>query len=234
MGILDSVGVKTDFFGNFNFSALGSWAIVLVVFFIFLLLSGVITFFYYFNKSKKNQFKYKIPIFVKINEKYSRVDIDNAKEVLIPDTNIGLFYLQKRRIYIARPTRSMGKDEFWYAISENGEWVNFDLSTDPEHNTLAIANYDHRDTRYAYVNLKDIIKRNYKDKTVKWWKEYAGVISIVIISIMFIGAMWFFFWQVGNLIKERSPIASNMKDAAEGMKLALQNAQNINSGVIQG
>ena len=231
MGFLESVGVD-GFFGGFNFASLGSWAGLIALSLFILFIGGGVTLLYYSRKAKKISFKFQIPIFMKVNGKYTRIDMDTAREVFVPETNISLIYLLKRKIYIARPTRSMGKNEFWYAIAENGEWVNIDLSQDPEHNNLAIANYDHRDTRYAYVNLKEIIKRNYKDKSIKWWKEYAGVISMIIYGIMLVGAMWFFFWQAGKMISQLAPLADGFRISSENMMQAVKISQNLNSGII--
>lgn len=230
---MESLGVD-NLFGGFNFEAIGTWSTIIFVAVVILIIAGAITFFYYSKKLSKAQFKHQIPIFQNINGKHTRVGIDKAKEVFIPDSNVSLFYLKGHKIYIARPTRAMGKDEFWYSISENGEWINFDMSMVDDNDTLAKANYDHRDTRYAYINLKDIIKRNYKDKSIKWWKEHAATITFIIVSFIFIGSCWILLAKIGNLIQQLAPVAENMRLAAESMSKGVMQAQNINSGVIVG
>ena len=167
-----------------------------------------------------------------INGKRTRIGIDTAKEVFIPDSNISLFFLKSHKIYIARPTRAMSKDEYWYSISENGEWVNFDLSIDPDKDTLSLANYDHRDTRYAYVNLKDLIKKNYKDKAVQWWKDpvIMNIIAFIIMSFIFIAACWILLSKIGNLITKLGPIAQAMVDISKNQ--AQTAAQTVGSGVV--
>ena len=37
--------------------------------------------------------------------------------------------------------------------------------------------YDHTDMRYALTNLLALIKRNYRDKSQPWWREYKDVIG---------------------------------------------------------
>jgi len=212
----------------------GTLGSILIVFFmfVFVLIAGGIGYWIYAKKFKKLQFKNQIPIYTVTSGKLQRIGVDWAKELFIPDSNISLFYLRNRKIYLARPTRAMGKNEYWYCIAENGEWINFDLSRKPEDNTLAVANYDHRDTRYAFVNLTEIIKRNYKDKTVNWWKEHAGVITIIITGIMFIGAMWFFFWRTGIMMESMKPIADALVASSDKIAEATQNLQGINSGIV--
>lgn len=234
MGLLDSLGVPGVGGDGFNWSGVGNIAVIVFIAVVVLIVAGGIAFFYYSKKLKKTLFKNKIPIFVTIHGKHTRVAMDYAKELFIPDSNISLFFLKNKKIYIARPTRAMAKDEFWYAISENGEWVNFDLSSDPEDNTLAQANYDHRDTRYAYVNLKDIIKRNYSDKSIKWWKEYSPLITFIICSFIFIGGCWILLARIGKLVEMLGPITKQMADAAVSMSNSVQTAQNLNSGIVPG
>lgn len=232
MGIGDSLGIKGVDAG-IDFGGIGTTIGIIIIAFIVLIFVGAITFLHYSKKIKKTLFKYKIPIFVRIHGKLSRIDVDDAKEVFIPDSNVSLFYLKKRKLYIARPTRAMGNNEFWYVISENGEWINVDISTKPEDDTLMVANYDHRDTRYAYTNLKDLIKRNYKDKSVKWWKDptIMNIISFVIMSLIFIGGCIIVLSRISALITALQPISANMAKAAEDMVKAVQISQNLNSGI---
>ncbi len=230
MGFLQNLGV--DIGANFNWSKLGVGALVIFIFIFVAIIFGGLAFFYYSKKAKKVAFKNKIPIFINTNGKLTRIGIDTAKELFIPDSNISLYFLKARKIYIARPTRAMGKDEYWYSISPNGEWVNFDLSTDPEHNTLALADYDHRDTRYAFTNLREIIKRNYSDKAVKWWKEYSPLITFIVMAFIFVAGCGFLISRVGALIREIPPLLSEMSEIADAIGKAVQLSQNLNSGVV--
>ncbi len=234
MGFLESLGVDNNPLGNISGQGVLFWVGLIFVAFLILIVAGGIAFFYYAKKAKKKSFKNQIPIYTSLNGKHKKVGTDWAKEIYVADSNISLFYLKINKIYIARPTRTMGKNEYWYSISENGEWVNFDLSTNPEDNTLAKANYDHRDTRYAYVNLKEIIKKNYKDKSLVWWKDpvIMNIISFVIMSVIFVGACWFLISKMGSLIGQMGPFLDKMDIIADKMAGAVQSSQNINSGVV--
>ncbi len=233
MGILESVGVKEGMFGSFNVSGLVFWGGIIFLAFIIMIVAGAVTFFYYGKKARKNAFRNQVPIFMNVNGKPHRIDLDWAKELFVPDSNISLFFLKKHKIYLARPTRSMGKYEYWYQISENGEWVNFDLSMNPDDNTLASTNYDHRDTRYAYINLREIIKKNYKDKALVWWKDpvVMNIISFVIMAIVFTGFIWFVIAKTGGLIEKVGVLIEKLEPIADKMSGAVSKAQNINSGI---
>lgn len=232
MGFLEKLGVQEGFFGGFSMQSLVFWGGIIFLFFIILLLTGVITFFFYGRKTKKLAFKNKIPIFMEINGKHYKIGLDYAKELFIPDSNVSLFFLKSHKLYLARPTRAMGKNEYWYSISPNGEWINFSLSTDPKRNTLAVTHYDHRDTRYAFINLKEIIKRNYKDKALVWWKDpvVMNIIAFVIMSIIFIGGCWFLIAKIGTLMSMLPDFLDKMEIIAE--KLARVATETRTSGVV--
>ncbi len=235
MGVLSSLGIGGDLSGAVPGQGFVFWAGIVFLAFVILIFACGSAFFYYSKKSKKLSYKNKVPIFVSLNGKHKQVGTDHAKEIYVPDSNISLFYLKINKIYLARPTRAMGKNEYWYSISENGEWVNFDLSTNPEDNTLAKANYDHRDTRYAYVNLKEIIKKNYKDKSLVWWKDpvIMNIISYIIMTMIFLGGCWFLVAKMTHLVAQAGPFLERMDIIADKMAGAVQNAQNINSGVVE-
>ena len=211
MGLFDNVDLPA-FVDNINLAGVGQGFLIFALMLLVAVIIGAGIFFYYSKKFKKQQFKHKIPIFMEINGKRRRVEMDTARELFVPDSNISLYFLKIKKIFLPRPTRAMGKDEYWYSISQNGEWVNFDLSSDSEQNTLAQANYDHRDTRYAYVNLKDIIKKNYKDKAVQWWKEYSHVISFVIIAAVMIAGCWLLIAKLGKTIDFVSVLVERAAD----------------------
>jgi len=232
MGFLGDLGMPKLTGSGGGIHGFGQGALIIVAVFVILIFSGIITFFYYSKKIQKKQFKHKIIIFKEINGKISRIGADDAKEIYIPDSNISLYYLKKKKIYIARPTRAMNLDEYWYLIAENGEWINYDLSVVPGQNTLAKANYDHRDTRYAYINLKDIIKRNYSDKSVKWWKEYAPLITFIICFVIGVAGLWILFAKMGKLVTQLGTIAEQFKTISANLADAVNTQQNLNSGVI--
>ena len=230
MGLLQNLGVNVG--DGSKLQGVGQTiGIVLLIFFV-ILLAGIITFFYYSKKIKKQQFKYKIHIFKDVAGEIQPIDDDLAKEVFVPDTNVGLYYLLRKKIYIARPTRAMGKNAFWYKILPNGEWVNFDMKGVAGTKTLTKIDYDHRDNRYAYINLKEIIKRNYRDKSVKWWKEYAPLITFIITSFIFVLGCWVLLAKIGKLIDSVRPLMEIMKQNIDVSTQLLQNAQNINSGIV--
>jgi len=233
MGIAEDLGFTrvASFFSSTGFVM---WFGIIFLAVIILIFVGGIAFWYYFRKANKNSYRNQVPIFQTVNGKPKRIALDWAKELFVPDSNISFFYLKNYKIYLARPTRAMGSNEYWYTIAENGEWINFDLASDSKKNSLVKTNYDHRDTRYAYVNMKDIIKRNYKDKSLVWWKDpvIMNIISYIIMSIIFVGGCWFLIAKISLLVDKVAGLIEQLGPVSENIAKAVQGAQNINSGVV--
>ena len=229
MGFLSDLGAPS--IGGLDGGTTQTILVILSIFAVLIIVGGF-TFAYYLKKNKKKQYKYKIIVFRDTHGKPTPITQDLAKEVFIPNSNVSLIYLKNSKLYLPRPTLSMGTNQFWYNILPNGEWVNYDISMDKGGKTFAEANLDHRDTRYSYINLKEIIKRNYGNKSVKWWKEYAPLITFIVISFVFILGCWILLARIGKLITQLGPIAENMASAAEIMAKGLQTSQNLNSGIV--
>lgn len=201
MGVFDSLpsGVG-ETISNVNFSgilsSIGKFVLVIIIF----LFIGVITFIILWHKKNKKLYNKKIFWFEEVHGNMIPVDEDVAAELTIPGTNIQVFYIKKKDLYLPRPVKRMGKDSYWFCIKNNREIVNFSMKNMNEEMKEANLDYDHTDMRYALTNLKELIKRNYKDKSTPWWREYKDVISIVI--LIFIMSLSFFFLlsKIGTLI----------------------------------
>lgn len=107
-------------------------------------------------------------------------------------------------MYFPRGTKRMGKRSFWYFIKNNKELVNFTMKNLNEEMTEGKLEYDHTDMRYAETNLKELIKRNFRDKSMPWWKEYKEVISTVIIIFVVTFSFFFIMWRLGDILGEVS------------------------------
>jgi len=162
----------------------GNFIYLLITFFVVALLVGAIL--YYFLNKK--QYTKKIQIFEEINGKPAPAGMDYAKEITIPDSSIRIFQLKNRNLFLPRPTIQTGKDNYWFFIRKDHEWVNVGLDNlNDKLNDLNV-HYDHTDMRYANSSLKELIKSNYGEKN--WLKEYAPYIAIGFL-IVFLGITFY-------------------------------------------
>lgn len=193
---LSNVGLDIDFS-----KILGGVGQFVVIFLLFILVGGVFYLAYYLKKKKKKYDK-KIFWFEEVNNVPVPVGEDSACELTIPGTNINVFYIKAKDMYLPRPTKRMGKDSYWYMIKNNREIVNFALKNINEQMKEANLDFDHTDMRYALTNLQELIKRNYRDKSQPWWREYKEIISLIVLIFVLTLSFIFIISKVGTLIDQ--------------------------------
>lgn len=186
--------------GNFNLSEtiakVGQLAGMVIM---FLLVAGVWGLWYWRRKNKKLYNK-RIFWFEEIHGDMAPIGEDWACELKIPGTNLTVFYIKTKDMYMPRPIKKMGKDAYWMAIRNNREIVNFAMKNINDEMKHANLDYDHTDQRYALTNLLAIIKRNYRDKATPWWREYKDVIAVVVLIFVLTLSFFFLFTKVGTLL----------------------------------
>lgn len=201
MGLLDSLGVGDLGFNFSPSSLLSGLGQILVLIFLFIIVGGIF-YYVYFLKKKKQLYDKKIFWFEEVNGSIVPVGHDDAAEITIPQTNIQVFYIKAKDMYLPRPVKRMGKDAYWMMIKNNREIVNFSMKNINKEMEEANLDYDHTDQRYALTNLKELIKRNYRDKSQPWWREYKDVIGLVILIFVLTLSFIFIISKVGKLIDQ--------------------------------
>lgn len=172
----------------------------------FLLLIGLIVLFtavglfVVHRLNKKKVYNKHCSFFREVNGEMVLIEECYAWERPIPGTNFTVFYIKEKDMYLPRPIRSMGKNTFLFCIRKNREIVNFSIKSLDKEMKEAGLDYDHTDMRYAMVNLKEIIKRNYTDKSIPWWREYKETITLVIIIFVLTLSFLAITWYTKNLI----------------------------------
>jgi len=201
MGLTDSLGLASSGI-NINFDSIlhgaGQFLLLLFLF----LIAGVIFYFAYYLKKKKKKYDKKIFWFEEIHGEMVPIGDDSACELTIPGSTLTVFYIKKKNMYLPRPVIRMGKNAYWFAIRNNRELVNFSMKNINKEMKEANLNYDHTDMRYALTNLKELIKRNYRDNSQPWWREYKDVIGLVILIFVLTASFVFLFSKVGTLINQ--------------------------------
>lgn len=189
----------TEALDGIDFGAiLGGVGMFLASVFIFIVIGG--TTYFIFDRKNKAKANKKIFWFEEVNGSMVAVGDDNAVELIVPRTNISVFYIKKKDMYMPRPVKRMGMDSYWFCIRNNREIVNFTMKNLNEDMTEANLDYDHTDMRYAHSNLRELIQRNYRDNSKPWWKEYKDVISLVVLIFVLSLSFFFIISKTGALI----------------------------------
>ena len=198
----------------------------LVIIFLFALVGGMFYYVYYL-KNKKKKYNKKIFWFEEVHGHMVPIGQDKACELIIPGTNINVFYIKEKDMYLPRPVKRMGKDNYWFAIRNNREIVNFTMTNINKGMVEANLEYDHTDMRYALTNLKELIKRNYRDKSQPWWREYKEVISLVILIFVLTLSFIFIISKVGSLLDKAGVLIEHADQVIQ-----VANTKTASSGVI--
>lgn len=185
---------------NINWGSIFQGIGIFILFLGVLLVAGGVTLFLLYKLKEKKLYNKGLHFFEEITGVMQPVEDLMATELIVPGTSIRVFYIKEKDFYMPRGTKKMGKDSYWYAVLNNREIVNFVMKNLNKELKEANLEYDHTDVRYAYENLREIIKRNYKDKSLKWWKEYKEVISIAILIFALTLSFVFIMWKLGDLV----------------------------------
>jgi len=221
----------TDFVSGFNLGGIFDKIILIAVLIFVVIFVAAIMFFLLKYKGKQKQGNLKeIHWWEEINGKLTPTRIDMAEELTIPGTNLKLLHVKKSNTWLPRFTRGISPTVYYVAITAHKEIVNFTLKSLDEDMMQAGLDYDHTDMRWAAENLREFVKRNYKDKAVKWWQAYAGVITtaayILVMTFSFVIIIYF----MRGIVSDIGVVSNNIAEAAQTLNTCSQ----VGSGLIQG
>jgi hypothetical protein len=226
------VDIKEGFsslLGGFNFSAILDKIYLFTGIFLLCLVVGGLIFgiLYARSRDKKNKDIKRIQWWEETNQGLIPTRMDDAEEIVIPGTALRVFYVKARDLWLPRFTRGMTKDLFFVAMTPNRQMVNFSLKSLGK--TLEEANLmiDHTDMLWAAENTREFIKRNYKDKSIKWWQAYQGVITTAIFILILTFSFILILYMLKGVVDK---IGGLLSTATEAMKMSCQNA--FNSGIV--
>jgi hypothetical protein len=215
--------------GSFNFSTIIDKVYFFAgVFLLCLMVGGIIAAFFYF-KSKKNRIKdlVKIGWWEDTIAGMVPTRMDDAEEIIIPGTSLRVFYVKDRDLWLPRFTRGITKDLFYVALTPTRQMVNFTLKSLGDSLKDTDLEFDHTDMLWAAENTREFIKRNYKDKSIKWWQAYQGVITTAIYILIMTFSLVLIIYFLKGLVDEIRGLVAVASEAA-----AKSCANAFNSGVV--
>jgi len=180
--------------------------ITLVVVGVFLVLALVLYMWYMTKIYNK-----KIVVFENIAGKgWVKSGTDSARLIKVGNGGEEILYLRKRKVYRAAYGRKMGKNEFWFAIGQDGYWYNFILGDlDAKMGMLDIEPID-RDMRYMHVAIRKNAEERYRK--IGFMEKYGTMILLGIYMIGFFIGTWFLLDQLGEIASQLiSSLDANQK-----------------------
>lgn len=200
------------------------------LFFLFAIAGGIIISFFHL-KSKKGRSKdmKKIGWWQEVTgtESMEPSRMDEVEEIVIPGTPLRVFYCKKRDLWLPRFSRGVSKDLFYVLLTPTQQMVNFTLKSLSADLKQANLEYDHTDMLWAAENTREFIKRNYRDKSVKWWQLYQNTIAVAGLMLIFTFSFLLILYFMRGMIQDIGQISAQ---AGEALKMVVENA--ATSGVV--
>lgn len=205
------VDIKETIVEVFPITDTSTFVFNLVTFFVlviaFGILAGVIT--YLIVRRKK--FNKKIVIFEKIAGRFEPAKKDRAMEVKLEKTGDTTFYLAKAKKYLPTPTIQTGRNTYWFAVREDGEWINIGIEDIDVKMREVQAHFLDKEMRYSRVALQRSLQERY-DKP-GFWAKYGGLIAYISLILVTGIMVWLLFdkfieiaGQVANVVKSADAV----------------------------
>jgi hypothetical protein len=200
--------------GNFNIGAgaVGNillWILLVVA--IVMALCGVIIFIFW-----KRSYSQKIMIFGLVGNVPTLKMMDRAKIMRFGSAGDTLFFLQKKKKFIAPPTLQAGSKTWWYWERKDGEMINFTIGNIDEQMQQAGAYFVDTDVRMQRLG----IEKNLRDRFQKvgFWQKYgatiAGLLFVVLVTVALV-VLFAKLVDVANALESTAQAVQNMATAVQ-------------------
>jgi len=193
---------------------------MVVMLIILLVVLGIVVYFVY----RRTRFNKRIIIFEKIGARYEPTKRDRATEVKIGTAGDTIFYTQKTKKYLPNPSIQTGRRTYWYAIREDGEWINVGMEDIDFAMRQVKARFLDKEMRYARTQIQRGLKERYDKQS--FWERY-GVLVMNIIYIMVLGVMmWLLFdkWvELAQVTNAGVETAGRVLEKVEKLMVAIEN-----------
>lgn len=229
----DTIGGTLGVSG-FSLGGLFSGLLMWLVIGLLVIGGGIGIFFWLRSKKNKKERKLREKTIIwwsSIGDKMIERGEDQAEEILVPGSSVRLFYVKKRDLWLPRFTEESNQGVYFVAITKSGEMVNFTVGSIDKDLKQAGLYYDHGDTRLQAENEREFIHRNYRQKAVKWWQAYLGVISTVVLLFAFAISMAILIYMLSGVVQD---IGSLQAASAESTKEVVNLVKDLKatSGII--
>jgi len=174
-------------------------------------------------------FNKKIIIYENISgQGFQKTGIDTARLIKVGDGGEEILYLRKRKIFRTAYGKKMGKNEYWFAVGQDGYWYNIVLGDlDAKLGMLDIEPID-RDMRYMHVAIRKNIQDRYKKQN--WMEKYGSMImNFVFLLIMLVG-IWFLISKMSTAMGVLNQALTINKDVLGSLSEVVSKLDTLCSG----
>lgn len=224
----------TEIFGvdtglNFDAPVISGWTIYLlwITGFILLAALGALAIWYFNQRKIYNQ---KIVGFENVSGKGWGVGFkDKARLLRVSPDGTSVLWLKRKKIAVTAYGRKMNRNEFWFAIGQDGGWYNIVLGDlDAKMGILDIEPID-RDIKYITVAMLKEAEKEYGDKP-KWWDKWGTWVFSILMAIILLAGMSYIIDQISEVAKTLSSSMIEFAKVSEPIQRALGHVDAICQG----
>lgn len=210
----------------------GAVTIALIILLVIILFSATAIITYIVIKKRKfNKF---VVVFEKVGGKEEVVMRCRAMFSKFGRGGDQVMILEKGKKVLPKPEIQVGRNNYWFKIREDGEWINIGIEDIDEKFRELKCNFLHPEIRYQKTSIQDgMLKERYQNTS--WWKEnWHIVVSIVVIAILLI----FMFLitsknlEIANAQEEGQKIYQDTMETTKQIIAGLNEIKNGGSGLV--
>lgn len=197
-----------------------------------ILVASVAFLFFYFrwkSKSKSKNPDIEIHWWEEVQGRMIPMRMDKAEEISVPGTNLKMFYIKASNTWLPRFTKGIAPRVFFVGVSENKEIINFTLQSLSSSMREARLSYDHTDMRWAAENMRDFVKRNYKDKATPWWREYKDIITTAIFILLMTFSLIIIIYFMRGIVQDMSALQGSINNAINQLQMCLPQGSGVSA-----
>jgi len=159
----------------------------------------------------KKQYWIRIPLFRKVGNVMTRVATYKAKTIRIGHAGDYLWYVAGVKKYIAPAVIQSAPNEFWHEEREDGEWINFSMTSVNDEQKKAGVKFIHQDMRSQRIATSNILEQRLMNKG--FWEKWGVVIGYVIFFLVITVAVVMNLYMMGKVVKDLSPLVQMITEA---------------------
>ena len=198
-------------FGNFDIGA-GAIGNALLLFAIVTCIFGLIGWLIYWKIISK-QYRFKIPLYKSINGINYKQATYSAKIIPISLAGDHLWFVKGLKRFIAPATKSDALNSFPHEEREDGEWINFEITTVNEEQKKAGVKFIHQDMRTQRVATGQILEQRLINKG--FWEKYKDLIVHLVFYLVVTILMIVTFWQWGKIVENIGGLVAQLEATAK-------------------
>lgn len=196
-------------FSGFSFGGGGMMSLV-ILFLMGVFILGLVVLIIFMIANKK-KYWIRIPLYRKVGNILTRVAIYKARVYPIGKAGDQLWFVKGAKKYIAPAVFQSAPNEFSHEEREDGEWINFAMTSVNDEQKKAGVKFIHQDMRSQRVATANLLEQRLMQKG--FWEKWGVVIGYVIFFLIITVAVVINLYMMGKVVSALAPLVNKITEA---------------------